>query len=135
MIEFMLDTNLCVRVLRDHPPHIRERLERNADSLCISSLVLHELYVGAEMSARVAYQYQLADQFAARLVVVDFDAKAAQHAANIRVDLQRRGEMIGANDLLIAGHARSLGLKLITGNLREFTRVEGLRCEDWLGGA
>jgi tRNA(fMet)-specific endonuclease VapC len=131
MLESMLDTNLCVRVLRDNPAHIRQRVVQEAVSLCISSIVLHELYVGAELSARPDYQHELADEFAARLVVLDFDTRAARHAAEIRADLTRRGQMIGANDLLIAGHARSAGLKLITGNLKEFSRVEGLRCEDW----
>lgn len=131
MLECMLDTNLCVRALRDQPEHIRRRLKIEADYLCISTIVLHELYVGAELSARPEYQVQLAEEFAARIMVLEFDAAAARHAANIRADLKRRGAMIGSNDLLIAGHARSLGLKLITGNLGEFSRVDGLRCEDW----
>jgi tRNA(fMet)-specific endonuclease VapC len=135
MLEYMLDTNLCVRVLREQPAHIGKRLLKEADAVCISSIVLHELYLGAELSARMVYQSELAEEFAARLVVLDFDHAAARHAANIRADLTRRGQMIGANDLLIAGHARSLGLKLVTGNLKEFTRVEGLRCEDWVCAA
>jgi tRNA(fMet)-specific endonuclease VapC len=64
--------------------------------------------------------------------VLAFDEEAADHAAEIRAALERQGEVIGAYDLLIAGHARSRGLALITGNLKEFRRVDGLRCEDWL---
>jgi tRNA(fMet)-specific endonuclease VapC len=128
----MLDTNLCVRVLRGQAPHLQQRLIEQADAVCISTIVLHELYVGAELSDRPGFNYELADALAARLTVLPFDDAAAQHAANIRAALQKTGALIGSNDLLIAGHARSLGLKLITGNLREFTRVEGLRCEDWL---
>lgn len=67
--------------------------------------------------------------------VKDFDMAAASHATNIRADLQRRGALIGVNDMLIAGHARSLGLKLITSDLSDFRRVDGLRCEDWLSDA
>lgn len=132
MLLSMLDTNVCVRALRDDASHIHRRLKIETDSLCLSTVVLHELYVGAELSARIAYQYELADDIAARLTVLQFDTNAARHAANIRADLTRRGQLIGANDILIAGHARSLGLKLITGNLGEFSRVDGLRCEDWL---
>ena len=72
-------------------------------------------------------------RFTARLLVLPFDSAAAAHAAEIRADLERRGTMIGGYDLLIAGHARSRGLVVVTGNLREFKRVDGLRCEDWLG--
>lgn len=128
----MLDTNLCVRVLRGQHPGVRERLEAEQDTVCISTVILHELYYGAELSNRKIYQRKLADHFASLLMVLDFNDEAAFHAAEIRADLKRRGQMIGSNDLLIAGHARSLGLKLITGNLGEFSRVEGLRCEDWL---
>jgi len=74
------------------------------------------------------------ERFAARLEVLPFDGDAAFHFADIRADLERRGQVIGPYDLVIAGHARSRGLVVATGNLREFTRVEGLRAEDWLEG-
>jgi tRNA(fMet)-specific endonuclease VapC len=93
---------------------------------------LHELYVGAELSARPAHHLGLVTELAARLSVLDFDDGAARHAADIRADLTRKGQLIGNNDMLIAGHARSFGLKVITTDLSDFTRVDGLRCEDWL---
>jgi tRNA(fMet)-specific endonuclease VapC len=130
----MLDTNLCIRVLRDRPPELRERFNREADTLCINTIVLTELLVGAEKSGRPAENRREVGRFAARLTVLPFDEAAAAHAAEIRVDLERRGRSIGGYDTLIAGHARSRGLIVITGNLREFSRVEGLRSEDWLGG-
>jgi tRNA(fMet)-specific endonuclease VapC len=134
MLLSMLDTNLCVRALRDRPTYIKDRLVREADTLCISTIVLYELFVGAERSARPEYQRQAVEDFKAKLEVFQFDEAASRHAANIRAELTKRGMLIGSNDLLIAGHARSLGLKLITGNLGEFSRVDGLRCEDWLAG-
>lgn len=73
----------------------------------------------------------MVETFAARLEVLDFDDDAAAHAGEIRADLERQGSPIGSYDLLIAGHARSRGLVVVTGNLAEFRRVEGLRCEDW----
>jgi tRNA(fMet)-specific endonuclease VapC len=132
MLESMLDTNVCVRAMRRGGEHIRERLKGESDGLCISTIVLNELYVGAELSQRADFHLELTNELAARLTVLHFDEPAARHAAQIRADLTRKGQLIGPNDLLIAGHARSLGLKLITGNLREFRRVDGLRCEDWL---
>jgi tRNA(fMet)-specific endonuclease VapC len=128
----MLDTNLCIRALRDRPKYIRDRLNNEAATCCISSVILYELYVGAELSSESVHQKQVIDDFATGLTLLHFDDEAAHHSANIRADLTRKGNLIGPNDLLIAGHARSLGLKLITGNLREFSRVNGLRCEDWL---
>jgi tRNA(fMet)-specific endonuclease VapC len=102
--------------------------------LAISTVVLHELIYGAERSARPDVQRQIVADFADNLAVLDFDRAAAFHAAEIKAALAAEGNLIGPNDLLIAGPARSLSLKLITGNLREFSRVDGLRCEDWLAG-
>lgn len=132
MLRYMLDTNLCVRVLRDRPQAVRERFNQTADSLCLSTIVLTELLHGAAKSARPEHNRTEVERFAARLEVLPFDAGAADHAADIRAALERRGQAIGGYDLLIAGHARSRGLIVVTGDLGEFSRVEGLRCEDWL---
>ena len=134
MLRYLLDTNLCIRVLRDRPAGVRERFNLNADSLCTSTIVLTELLHGAAKSARPAHNLQEVERFAARLEILPFDAAAADHAADIRADLERIGRPIGGYDLLIAGHARSRGLIVVTGNLAEFERVKGLRCEDWLAG-
>lgn len=134
MLRYMLDTNLCICVLRDRPQGLRARFNAEADGLCISTVILYELLVGAAKSARPAETRAGVECFAARLAVLDLDEAAAAHAGDIRADLERRGIGIGAYDTLIAGHARSRGLTVVTGNLREFTRVDGLRCEDWLGG-
>jgi tRNA(fMet)-specific endonuclease VapC len=72
------------------------------------------------------------ERFAARLEVLPFNAAAADHAADIRAALERIGRVIGGYDILIAGHARSRGLTVVTGDLGDFERVDGLRCEDWL---
>lgn len=133
MLRYMLDTNLCIRVLRDRPPGLRERFNLETDSLCISTIVLTELLHGAAKSLRREHNRHEVEQFAARLEVLAFDAGAADHAADIRSTLERRGRAIGGYDLLIAGHARSRGLIVVTGNLSEFQRVDGLRAEDWLG--
>jgi tRNA(fMet)-specific endonuclease VapC len=132
MLHAMLDTDTCIRVLRDRLKVVGERFRAAAGSLSISTIVLHELHHGAIKSDRREFHLEKLDDFCSRLAICDFDDKAAVHAADIKLDLGRKGNLIGPNDLLIAGHARSLGLKLITGNLKEFTRVDGLRCEDWL---
>jgi tRNA(fMet)-specific endonuclease VapC len=132
MLRYMLDTNLCIRLLRDRPAGLRQRFNAEADSLCISTIVLMELLYGAEESDRPERHRLEVQRLADRLQVLPFDSDAAGHAGEIRRALERQGRPIGAYDLLIAGHARSRGLVVITGNLAEFSRVEGLRAEDWL---
>lgn len=132
MLRYMLDTNVCIRVLRDRPQHMRARFNAEADGLCISTVVLMELLHGAAKSARPDDNRREVERFAARLEVLPFDEQAAAHAADIRASLEKRGQVIGAYDTQIAGHARSRGLIVVTSNMGEFTRVEGLRCEDWL---
>jgi tRNA(fMet)-specific endonuclease VapC len=132
MLRYLLDTNLCIHVLRDRPPALRERFNAEATGLAISTIVLTELLHGAAKSARPSDNCQQVESFAARLAVLTFDEEAAAHAADIRAALERHGRMIGGYDVLIAGHARSRGLIVGTGNLGEFARVDGLRCENWL---
>jgi tRNA(fMet)-specific endonuclease VapC len=134
MLRYLLDTNLCIRVLRDRPQSVRERFNVEADGLSISTIVLTELLYGAAKSARPVENRTAVERFAARLEVLPFDADAAAHAGDIRATLERQGRSIGSYDVLIAGHARSRGLIVVTGNLGEFDRVDGLRCEDWMPG-
>jgi tRNA(fMet)-specific endonuclease VapC len=132
MLRYTLDTNLCIRVLRDRPQGVRKRFNANAEALCLSDVVLYELLYGAERSNDPPRIRREVEHFAGRLTVLPFDSEAAAHTAEIRGDLERRGNVIGPYDLMIAGHARSRGLIVVTGNLGEFQRVLGLRCEDWL---
>jgi tRNA(fMet)-specific endonuclease VapC len=127
----MLDTNLCIRVIRDRPASVRERFQAEAEHLAISTVVLYELHTGVMRSSDPRRHGEALEDFLSRLDVLPFDEAAAYHAGEIKADLLERGQIIGPNDLLIAGHARSAGLKLITGNLREFQRVDALLCEDW----
>jgi tRNA(fMet)-specific endonuclease VapC len=131
MSSYMLDTDLCIRVLRDRTPELNDRFSLHGDALCISTITLTELLVGAAKSMRPEQDRQKVDRFAARLKVLPFDVLAAEHAAEIRAALERIGRKIGPHDSLIAGHARSRGLIVVTGNVREFGRVDGLRCENW----
>lgn len=135
MLRYLLDTNLCIRVLRDRPQGLRERFNTNAEGLCTSTIVLTELLHGAAKSARPDHNRREVERFVARMEVLAFDAPAADHAADIRTNLERLGRPIGGYDLLIAGHARSRGLIVVTGNLTEFQHVDGLRCEDWFTDA
>jgi tRNA(fMet)-specific endonuclease VapC len=127
----MLDTNICIYVIKNRPPKIRDRFTEHAEYLCISSVTLAELLYGAEKSTRLERNLSVVENFAARLSVLPFEDKAAGHYGHIRAELERKGKPIGPYDLMIAGHARSEGLILVTNNTREFERVDGLRLENW----
>lgn len=131
MLKYMLDTNICIFTIKNRPQHMRETFNRFSSQMCISSVTLMELIYGAEKSARPQQNLDVVEGFAARLEVLDYDAAAASHTGQLRAELARSGTPIGPYDQLIAGHARSRGLILVTNNLREFERVPGLRTKDW----
>lgn len=131
MLSTMLDTNICIHVMKSYPPALRERFNALADELCISTVTLGELHYGAEKSARRAENLTAIAHFIARLEVLPFGDKAAAHYGQLRAELERAGTPCGAHDTQIGAHARSEGLILVTRNLREFTRMPGLRVESW----
>ena len=100
--------------------------------MCISSITLAELLHGVEKSVRQEHNLRQVEDFISRLDVLEYGESVAAHYGSIRADLERKGQPIGVNDLHIAGHARSAGLILVTNNMREFERVDGLRVESWL---
>ena len=115
-----------VTILRDRPPALREHLNRSAEALCISTIVLTELLVGAEKSNRPTQNRREVDRFTARLEVLPFDETAAANAAEIQANLRRVGQGIGGGcDTLIAGHAHSKGLIVVTGHLQACGGVAG----------
>jgi len=132
MIEVMLDADACIRIIRKRTGSTAEKFKRHGGAIAISTIVFYELSFGAANSQHPDLHREKLEDFTSRLKVVPFDDLAGDHAADIRLHLSRKGQVIGPMDILIAGHARSLNARLITGNLREFQRVEGLRCEDWL---
>ena len=100
--------------------------------MCLSTVTVAELLHGAEKSQYPEKTLHTVENFLSRLVVLDYDYAAAGQYGDIRASLERKGTLIGVNDLHIAAHARSRGLILVTNNLREFERVEGLRVENWV---
>jgi tRNA(fMet)-specific endonuclease VapC len=132
MIRYMLDSSFCIDVMRDKTQSLRDKFKISSNQMAISTIVLHELYYGAANGPDPDHARAKVEKFCMGVSVLEFDENAAAHAGEIRSDLRRKGKTIGGYDTLIAGHARSLGLTVVTGNLKEFTRVDGLRCEDWL---
>ena len=129
---YLLDTNACIRVLTNRAPSVAERLgteDPRAVHLC--SIVKAELYYGARHSERVSENLQLLERFFAPLGSLPFDDGCAEQYGLIRAELSRAGHLIGPNDLLIAACARAHDAVLVTHNTGEFSRVAGLRIDDW----
>lgn len=132
MLKYMLDTNIAIYVIKRRPPEALETFNNNAGRLCISSITLSELLHGVEKSSKPSQNLREVESFISRLSVLDYGNKAAAHYGEIRATLERKGKIIGVNDLHIAAHARSESLTLVTNNLSEFERVEGLRLDNWI---
>lgn len=132
---YQLDTNICIFYLKGKCPSIRERLlSLNPGAVMISSVVEAELRYGIEKAKAPPASVDRLEQFFKGLAVVPFDSQAANAYARIRAQLAARGEPIGPNDLLIAATALSRDATLVTHNVAEFSRVDGLRYEDWTVG-
>ncbi len=129
---WMLDTNILSHLIKAPQGAVVQRLAGiDPDSLCTSIVVACELRFGAQRRGSPVLQMKV-DELLENLNVLAFDAEADRHCADIRTVLERAGTPIGSHDLFIAAHARSLGLTLVSHNLREFARVPGLEVEDWL---
>ncbi len=135
MLKYMLDTNICIFTVKNRPAHMRDVFNRHHGQMCISAVSLMELIYGAEKSASPERNLAVVEGFAARLDVLPYDEIAASHTGQLRAELAKSGTPIGPYDQMIAGHARSLGLIVVTNNRREFDRVPGLRVEDWATSA
>jgi tRNA(fMet)-specific endonuclease VapC len=132
MLTYMLDTNICIYVMKNYPPNLLEKFNVLAEQLCISSITLGELHYGAEKSARRVDNLTAIEHFEARLDVLAFEAKAAAHYGQVRAELERARVPCGPHDMQIGGHARSEGLIVVTNNMREFGRMPGIRAENWV---
>lgn len=132
MLKFLLDTNIAIYVIKRRPIELMDVFNRYAGQMCISSITLAELLHGVEKSAKPDHNLRQVEDFVSRLEVLEYGPKAAAHYGDIRAELERKGAVIGVNDLHIAGHARSEGLTLVSNNLREFERVDGLRLINWI---
>jgi tRNA(fMet)-specific endonuclease VapC len=129
---YMLDTDISSYIMKRSNVSVLRRLQKvPVGDVCISAITKSELMYGVHASPRQQKDQAALDVYLRHVVVLDYPDRAAQHYAEIRADLRLRGTMIGANDLLIAAHARSLGLTLVTNNTREFGRVQSLDIENW----
>jgi tRNA(fMet)-specific endonuclease VapC len=132
MLKYMLDTNTVIYTIKNRPEAVKQSFLAHYGQMCISTITLMELIYGAEKSAAPDRNLRDVEGFAARLDVLDYDSAAAAHTGELRAELAKLGTLIGPYDQMIAGHARSRGLILVTNNVREFERVPGLRVDNWV---
>ena len=132
MLQYMLDTNIAIYVIKRRPIEALGIFNAQAGRMCISAITYAELLHGVEKSQQITKNLNNVEDFVSRLQVLEYGTKASGHYGNIRADLEQKGTIIGVNDLHIAGHARSEGLVLVSNNLKEFERVDGLRLENWM---
>ena len=131
-MKYMLDTNICIYTIKHKPPEvIKAFLCHEPDDMCISSITYGELMHGVEKSQAVERNRAAITLFLSAISILPSDSDAAEEYGAVRADLERKGTPIGPMDMLIAGHARSRGLILVTNNTREFFWVNELEVEDW----
>jgi len=132
-MKYMLDTNICIFLIRQKSQRIIERLVScDPGDVAISTITVAELAHGAYKSNKAEENLHALEQMLLPLEVVDFDQRASSAYGMIRATLERQGNIIGGMDLLIGAHALSLGLVLVTNNTGEFERIPELQIEDWL---
>ena len=130
---YMLDTNICSYIIRNKPLKIKEKLQaiEKEYKVALSSIVVSELLYGAKKKDSPKLT-KIVMMFIDNFSIYDYDKSTAESYASVRTNLELKGQIIGANDLLIASHALSLNAILVTNNTKEFERVDGLEIEDWV---
>lgn len=132
-MKYMLDTNICIYIIKQHPRAVIEKFKLfNMGDICISSMTFAELMHGVEKSTHQKRNKAALEEFVLPLDIMPFDAKAACRYGEIRVKLEKNGNLIGPLDLIIASHALCLNAILVTNNTKEFSRVPGLKLENWV---
>lgn len=131
-MEFMLDTNTCIYIIKRKPPDVIDRFKRTEISqIGISSITLSELIYGISKSSKPEQNRMALAQFVAPLEILSYDDEAALYYGDLRVCLEKRGTPIGALDMLIAAHALSIACTLVTNNEKEFNRIPELKIVNW----
>jgi tRNA(fMet)-specific endonuclease VapC len=130
---WMLDTDICIALIKRQPPELIAKLRKHKPGeIAISSITLAELHFGVSKSAQVEKNRAALDQFLLPLEILPFDDVSAECYGQVRAALELGGTPIGPLDTLIASHALSINATIVTNNVREFSRVRGLRVQNWM---
>jgi len=129
----MLDTNICIYIIKQKPLNVKQKFESfEIGELCISSITVSELMYGVYKSQKIERNLEALENFLMPFEIVEFNLDAAIAYGKIRAALEKKGQVIGGMDMQIAAHAMSLGMTVITNNVKEFQRVDGLLLENWV---
>lgn len=129
---FLIDTNICIYIMNDHPPQVIQKFrEIGVGNVCISSITVSELQYGVCKSKQIKKNIKRLDEFLAPFEIISYDESASIYYGKIRSHLENKGNVIGSLDMLIAAHALSEKLTLITNNEEEFKRIKSLKVENW----
>ena len=129
---YMLDTNTCIFLINNKSPGLAKKItDIPYENICVSTISQSELEYCVSKSQQKARNAQALAKFLSVVTVLDYDTNAAEAYGEIRADLEQKGQIIGQMDMLIAGHAKSGGHVIVTNNVSEFKRVDGLVVEDW----
>ena len=132
-MKYMLDTNICIYIIKKHPESVFKKFKNlNLGDICISSVTLAELLYGAHKSQHQQKNKTALEWFSAPLEIASFDGNTADYYGELRAHLEKNGTPIGSLDTMIAAHALSLNLTLVTNNTKEFSRVPHLKIENWM---
>ena len=130
---YMLDTNICIYIIKQKPKEVIDHFKKMKENdICISSITYSELLYGAEKSSNVKKNLLALTMFLSNIEILPYDENASSEYGLIRAELEKDGKLIGPLDMLIAAHAKSLNIKLVTNNVKEFERVKGLKLENWI---
>lgn len=133
-MRYMLDTNICIYILKRKPEQVLLHLqEHDPSGICISSVTYAELMHGVEKSKAIEKNRLALAVLLANIDILDFDTSAAESYGKIRASLEKAGTPIEPLDMMIAGHAMALDSTVVTNNIKEFARVDGLKLENWAG--
>ena len=133
MITYLLDTNICIYIIKRKPLYVFEKFETlTPGTVGVSSITVAELLYGVSKSSFPDKNHDALQQFLVPIEIIEFDYEAAEYYGKLRSRLEKMGKPIGPLDMLIGAHALSLNVPLITNNLKEFNRIEGLQTENWI---
>ena len=131
-MEYLLDTNICIYIIKKKPAEVFEKFKNlTIGDVGISSITLAELQYGIEKSSNSEKNREALEKFLTPIEIIDYGYEATVEYGKIRAELEKKGITIGPLDMLIASHAKSLDVILVTNNVREFERIAGLRIENW----
>ena len=132
MKRYMLDTDMCSYIIKERPESVRQRFQKLAmEQLCVSVVTYAELIYGVERSSSKRVNRPIIEDFVRHLDVMDWDTGAADQYGMIRTELEVAGNPIGAMDMMIAAHAKSIKAVLVTNNQKHFTKIKGLKIDNW----